>query len=96
VAIERSPEEILEIRHKLVELEFRCKSDERFLYQLREEPAKLLREFGLDEYTTDQVMPQLTGEERSSPSCSKCDPYTCWVTGCCYFTVDPPTKVPTA
>ncbi len=94
--MERSPDEILEIRQKLVEIEFRAKCDDQFLQDLRAEPAKLLREFGLDEDTTNQVMPQLTGEDRSSPACHKCDPFTCWVTGCCFFTTEPPTTRPDA
>lgn len=94
--MERSPDEILAIREKLVEIEFRAKSDDRFLADLRAAPDRMLREFGLDEYTTDQVLPQLTGAARSSPSCHKCDPFTCWVTGCCYFTTEPPTTLPEA
>ncbi len=96
MATERSPEEILEIRSKLVEIEFRCKSDDRFLQDLRDDPVRLLREYGLDEDTTSQVMPQLTGDERSSSSCTRCDPFTCWVTGCCFFTTEPPVDLPTA
>jgi hypothetical protein len=94
--LERSPEEILEIREKLAEIEFRAKSDDQFLEDLRARPAELLREYGLDEETTDQVMPQLTGADRASPSCHKCDPFTCWVTGCCFFTTEQPTKIPQA
>jgi hypothetical protein len=96
VAKERSPEEILEIRSRLVEIEFRCKSDDQFLQHLRDEPVRLLREFGLDEDTTNQVMPQLVGDDRFASACGRCDPITCWVTGCCFFTTEPPVDLPTA
>lgn len=93
---DRSPEEIQQIRRQLVEIEFRCKCDETFLRHLRAEPVKVLREFGLDEYTTEQVLPQLTGEVRTSSHCLDCDPLTCWVTGCCFFTTEPPVEPPEA
>jgi hypothetical protein len=96
MTVDRTPEEILQIRRQLVEIEFRCKSSDDFLETLRADPESVLRDFGLDEYTTNEVLPQLTGELRASEACASCDGPTCWVTGCCYYTTEPPVTLPTA
>jgi hypothetical protein len=86
VTADRTPEEILEIRRKLIEVEFHAKSDAKFLERLREHPLELLREEGFDDSTTSEILDQLAGD--SALEFGKCDPFTCLVTGCSFFTAE--------
>jgi hypothetical protein len=92
-----NPDEVTSIRRKLAEVEFRAKADESFLAQLQEDPIGILRSEGFDDPVARELASQLQGEyeeaaDEARPMCSECDPFTCLVTGCCYWTTVPPTE----
>lgn len=95
-----TPEEISEIRLKVVEVEFRAKSDESYLQRLRDDPLGVLKDAGFEDPTAEQLAAELSGDygavEQADRGCSKCDPFTCIVTGCCFFTLIDPTDPPRA
>jgi hypothetical protein len=93
VMSDMTPEEVSDIRLKVAELEFRAKSDEAFLKQLQAEPEKVLQDWGFETAAADDIAAELKGDR---PRCDKCDPFTCIITGCCFFTTLPPTKLPKA
>jgi hypothetical protein len=87
--------DIKEIRLKSAKVEFQAKSDPAFLKRLQDNPLAVLQAEGFD-YSTAQ---ELTSQLRADPAakagmCAECDPATCWVTACCWYTLEPPT--PTA
>jgi hypothetical protein len=85
---DRSPEEIAEIRRRMIEVEFRAKSDEDFRERLVRSPLEVLREFGLDEATTNEILPEFTGE--ATVSGAWCDGITCIITSCNFLTYNDP------
>lgn len=93
-----SPEEISELRLKMVKVEFYAKSDGSYLARLREDPIAVLREEGFEDPVANEIAQQLRGDygdesSASAPHCPKCDPWSCIVTGCCLFTLVEPTDV---
>jgi len=91
---DRSPEELLAIRAKLVELEFRAKSDAQLLERLQHHPLEVLREFGLDDAMVDEILPELSAENENALSGGWCDGITCIRTTCNFFTYNMPPPTP--
>jgi hypothetical protein len=93
----RSPEEVTAVRRKVAEVEFRAKADASFLAQLREDPIRVLQTEGFDDPMAHELSSQLRGEvpqaaDEASSMCADCDPFTCIVTSCCWFTTEPPVE----
>ena len=77
--------ELAELRNKLIELEFRAKSDSAFLERLQQDPQAELLAAGFNQADADRVLPQITGD--ISDDCGGwCDGITCIATGCCFLT----------
>ena len=94
-----TPDDLSELRLKVVEVEFRAKSDEAYLERLRADPVGVLQTHGFDDPMAERLASELRGEyatEASEPGCPKCDPFTCIITGCCFFTTLEPTTLPEA
>jgi hypothetical protein len=79
---EIGPEELLALRVKLTELEFKAKSDPSLLSSLQSEPAETLRAEGFSDVDAESIAPRL-GSEMMPP---RCDPLTCIVTMCSFWT----------
>jgi hypothetical protein len=79
--------DITEIRQKSVKVEFQAKSDPAFLKRLQADPVAVLQEEGFDLPTAQEVASQLRGDEASVVG-GKCDPLTCIITTCRWFTSD--------
>jgi hypothetical protein len=89
-----TPDEVSEVRLKLAEVEFRAKSDESYLKRLQDDPSGVLKAAGFDDPMVQELTAQLTGDYEQfanrADGCSVCDPWTCWITGCCHFTLVEP------
>ncbi len=85
---EYGPDQIAAIRQKAAEIEFRAKSDAMYFDRLRRDPETVLLEAGFDEATRTEFKVQLRG---SDPCPKICDPLSCIITGCCWFTTVEPT-----
>lgn len=90
---EPTPEKISETRLKLAQLEYRVKSDLVFHQQLKDDPVGKLQAEGFDDPMAQRIAGQLTGAV-DHPECPEdiCDPWTCIVTGCCWWTLVEPTE----
>ena len=86
--------DIKEIRLKAAKVEFQAKSDPAFLKRLKNDPIAVLQGEGLDYSAAQEVASQLTDDptvqEARCPG--KCDPLSCIVTTCCWFTLEEQAK----
>jgi hypothetical protein len=82
--------DIKEIRLKSAKIEFQAKSDPAFLKQLRDDPMAVLQAEGLDYDAAQELTSQLEGDPAHlAARCpGKCDPLSCIVTTCCWFTLE--------
>jgi hypothetical protein len=90
VVSEPTPDEVAQTRLKIAELEFRAKSDQMFLRELRADPVRVLQAQGFEDPMANEVARQLSGDSAAAKSddsgCPVCDLWTCIATGCCWFT----------
>jgi hypothetical protein len=90
---EYGPEQISAIRKKAAEIEFRAKSDAMYFERLRRDPDEVLLEAGFDEFTRNEFKAQLGASPGPCPV-DVCDPLSCIITSCCWFTtVEPPEPI---
>jgi hypothetical protein len=86
--------DIKEIRLKSAKIEFQAKSDPAFLQRLKADPIAVLKAEGFDYPIAQELASQLRGDSHTkASSCPDgiCDPLTCIVTSCCWFTtIEPP------
>jgi hypothetical protein len=85
-----APMDIREIRLKLAKVEFQAKSDAAFLERLRDDPLAVLQAEGFDYSTAQEITSQLRDPAALRQRCPPdlCDPLTCVITACCFFTLD--------
>ena len=78
--------DVTEVRQKSLKVEFKAKSDPAFLKRLQDDPVAVLQAEGFDLTAAQEVASQL----RDDPTAvaGKCDPLTCIVTTCTWFTSD--------
>jgi hypothetical protein len=81
--------DIKEIRLKSAKVEFQAKSDPAFLKRLRDDPMAVLQAEGLDYPAAQELTAQLRDPVALAARCpDKCDPLSCIVTTCCWFTLE--------
>ena len=92
---DRSPEEIQQIHHQLVESNFAASTTRHF-----SSPSSGARKGAAGVWAgraRDRAgASELTGEVKTSSRCLDCDPLTCWVTHYCFFTTEPRVEPPEA
>jgi hypothetical protein len=85
--------DINEVRLKSAKVEFQAKSDPAFLKRLKDDPIAVLQAEGFDYSVAQNLATQLRGDPNEKAAmCSDCDPLTCIVTACCWYTTEEPTK----
>ena len=82
--------DIKEIRLKAAKVEFLAKSDATFLKRLQEDPMAVLQAEGFDYPGAEKLTSQLRSDpaELAEQCPGKCDPLSCIVTTCCWFTLE--------
>jgi hypothetical protein len=81
--------DIREIRLKSAKVEFQAKSDPAFLKRLRDDPLAVLQAEGFDYPVAQELKSQLQDPAFLAGRCpDKCDPLSCIVTTCCWFTLE--------
>jgi hypothetical protein len=84
---------IKEVRLLSAKVEFQAKSDPAFLKRLQDDPVAVLQAEGFDYPTAQEIATQLrTDSAVPAEMCPECDTVTCWVTACCWYTLEPPVK----
>jgi hypothetical protein len=85
--------DIKEIRLMSAKVEFQAKSDPAFLKRLQDDPMAVLQAEGFDYAVAQDLTTQLRGDQAAKlRMCADCDPLTCLVTACCWYTTEEPTK----
>lgn len=86
--------DIKHVRLTAAKIEFQAKSDPAFLKRLKDDPIAVLQAEGLDYSVAQDFASQLRGDVVAARAShcpdSLCDPLTCIVTACCWFTTVEP------
>jgi hypothetical protein len=88
--------DIKAIRLAAAKIEFQAKSDPAFLKRLKDDPIAVLQAEGLDYSVAQEFASQLRGDPLTTRAShcpdSLCDPLTCLVTACCWYTTVEPVE----